>query len=75
MLTHYGDCWDNYQVDFTYPNDVFPSENYYRPDLSDPPIRLSGVSEITAPDTPGCGAAPNPERLGNACISRETLSR
>ncbi|HEX9108484.1 MAG TPA: Gfo/Idh/MocA family oxidoreductase, partial [Longimicrobiales bacterium] len=22
VLTHYGDCWDNYQVDFTYPQDV-----------------------------------------------------
>jgi myo-inositol 2-dehydrogenase / D-chiro-inositol 1-dehydrogenase len=22
ILTHPGDCWDNYQVDFTYPNDV-----------------------------------------------------
>ena len=22
ILTHSGDCWDNYQVDFTYPNDV-----------------------------------------------------
>jgi myo-inositol 2-dehydrogenase/D-chiro-inositol 1-dehydrogenase len=22
VLNHYGDCWDNYQVDFTYPNDV-----------------------------------------------------
>jgi myo-inositol 2-dehydrogenase / D-chiro-inositol 1-dehydrogenase len=22
VLTHAGDCWDNYQVDFTYPNDV-----------------------------------------------------
>ncbi len=22
VLTHFGDCWDNYQVDFTYPNDV-----------------------------------------------------
>ncbi len=22
ILTHAGDCWDNYQVDFTYPNDV-----------------------------------------------------
>ena len=22
ILTHVGDCWDNYQVDFTYPNDV-----------------------------------------------------
>jgi predicted dehydrogenase len=22
ILTHAGDCWDNYQVDFAYPNDV-----------------------------------------------------
>ena len=22
ILTHEGDCWDNYQVDYTYPNDV-----------------------------------------------------
>jgi predicted dehydrogenase len=22
ILTHAGDCWDNYQVDFTYPNNV-----------------------------------------------------
>jgi len=22
ILTHAGDCWDNYQVDYTYPNDV-----------------------------------------------------
>jgi hypothetical protein len=22
VLTHFGDCWDNYQVDFSYPNDV-----------------------------------------------------
>jgi len=22
VLTHAGDCWDNYQVDFTYPSDV-----------------------------------------------------
>lgn len=25
ILTHAGDCWDNYQVDFTYPNDVHVS--------------------------------------------------
>jgi myo-inositol 2-dehydrogenase/D-chiro-inositol 1-dehydrogenase len=22
VINHYGDCWDNYQVDFTYPGDV-----------------------------------------------------
>lgn len=25
ILTHAGDCWDNYQVEFTYPNDVHVS--------------------------------------------------
>jgi myo-inositol 2-dehydrogenase / D-chiro-inositol 1-dehydrogenase len=25
ILTHAGDCWDNYEVDFTYPNDVHMS--------------------------------------------------
>lgn len=31
VLTHAGDCWDNYQVDFTYPGDihfVFTSTQY-----------------------------------------------
>jgi myo-inositol 2-dehydrogenase/D-chiro-inositol 1-dehydrogenase len=22
ILTHFGDCWDNYQVDYTYPGEV-----------------------------------------------------
>ena len=25
VLTHWGNCWDNYQVDYTYPNDVHVS--------------------------------------------------
>jgi len=25
ILTHYGNCWDNYQVDFTYPDNVHMS--------------------------------------------------
>jgi o-succinylbenzoate synthase len=59
---------------FTYPNDIFPSETYYRPDLSDPPIELSGVSQVTASDTPGCGAAPDPRRLQDLCIAKEFIS-
>jgi o-succinylbenzoate synthase len=60
---------------FTYPNDISPSEKYYKSDLSDPPIILSGISEITAPDTPGCGAEPNPRRLREACIAQEIIAR
>jgi predicted dehydrogenase len=25
ILTHFGDCWDNYQVDFTYPQNIHVS--------------------------------------------------
>jgi len=46
-----------------YPSDVFPSDRFYAPDLSDPPIMLSGPSRITALPAPGCGAAPDPARL------------
>jgi O-succinylbenzoate synthase len=59
---------------FTYPNDIFPSATYYRLDLSDPPIELSGVSQVTAPETSGCGAAPDPRRLQELCIAREIIS-
>jgi o-succinylbenzoate synthase len=58
---------------FTYPNDVFPSETYYRTDLCDPPLVLSGISEMTAPDTPGSGAAPNPDRLRDQAIARSVV--
>jgi O-succinylbenzoate synthase len=62
-------------TNFTYPNDIFPSSTYYKTDLSDPPIELSGVSRVTAPDTPGCGAEPNATRLQDMCIAREVISR
>jgi O-succinylbenzoate synthase len=58
---------------FMYPNDVFPSTTYYEHDVGDPPIALSGVSEMTAPDTPGGGAEPDPERLRDRCIAHEFL--
>jgi len=48
---------------FVYPNDIFPSDRFYKHDLSDPPVVLSGPSQLTLPDTAGCGAEPNPDRL------------
>ena len=47
VLTHYGDCWDNYQVDFTYPNDVhfsFSSTQFGRDGLFDAGLKLFGSS-------------------------------
>jgi len=48
---------------FIYPADIFPSERFYKPDLSEPPMALSAPSRMTASNTPGCGAEPDPMRL------------
>lgn len=47
VLTHYGDCWDNYQVDFTYPNDVhfsFTSTQFGTDGVFDAGLKLFGSS-------------------------------
>jgi myo-inositol 2-dehydrogenase/D-chiro-inositol 1-dehydrogenase len=47
ILTHYGDCWDNYQVDFTYPNDVhfsFASTQFGADGTFDAGLKLFGAS-------------------------------
>ena len=54
---------------FTYPADIFPSRGYYRQDLAEPEIVLSGPSEVRALEQPGIGTAPVPERL--ARLQRE----
>ena len=45
VLTHYGDCWDNYEVVFTYPGDVrfsFSSTQFGTDGLFDAGLRLFG---------------------------------
>lgn len=45
ILTHYGNCWDNYQVDFTYPGDVhlsFASSQFGTDGMFDAGLRLFG---------------------------------
>jgi predicted dehydrogenase len=45
ILTHFGDCWDNYQVDFTYPGDVhfsFSSTQFGSDNVFDAGLRLFG---------------------------------
>lgn len=55
VLTHYGDCWDNYQVDFTYPNDVhfsFSSTQFGTDGVFDAGLKLFGASgSATCPYT------------------------
>jgi O-succinylbenzoate synthase len=54
---------------FTYPADIVPSQSYYRQDLGEPEITLSGVSQVRALERPGIGTVPEPERL--ALLQRE----
>jgi myo-inositol 2-dehydrogenase / D-chiro-inositol 1-dehydrogenase len=45
ILTHAGDCWDNYQVDFTYPGGVhlsFASKQFSSDSLFEAGLRLFG---------------------------------
>ncbi len=47
ILTHFGDCWDNYQVDFTYPNDVhfsFASTQFGSDGKFDAGLKLFGAN-------------------------------
>lgn len=58
---------------FTYPADIFPSDRFYRPDLSEPPVVLEGSSRVVARDAPGCGAEPDPERLARQSLQSASL--
>ena len=47
VLTHYGNIWDNYQVDYTYPNDVhfsFTSTQFGTDGVFDAGLKLFGSS-------------------------------
>jgi myo-inositol 2-dehydrogenase / D-chiro-inositol 1-dehydrogenase len=46
VLTHFGDCWDNYQVDFTYPEGVhfvFASTQFSTDGKFDAGLKLFGA--------------------------------
>jgi predicted dehydrogenase len=47
ILTHFGDCWDNYEVDFTYPGNVhlsFSSTQFGSDGMFDAGLRLFGAN-------------------------------
>ena len=52
ILTHAGDCWDNYQVDFTYPNEVhfaFASTQFGNPGFNAGLSLYGGDGSATVP--------------------------
>lgn len=46
-----------------YPNDIFPSARFYETDLAVPELVLDGASVVNAPEVPGHGFVPDPDRL------------
>ncbi len=58
---------------FTYPADIFPSRRFYRHDLAEPEVLLSGVSKVRALDEPGIGTAPNPGRLADQTVEHAVV--
>lgn len=53
---------------FRYPADIFPSSRFYKDDLSRPQLQLSAPSTISLPNSPGCGAAPDPNNLNTQTL-------
>ena len=52
-----------------YAADIFPEGRLYRHDLSEPAVRLSGPGQVEAPERPGHGFRPNPQRLLDCLVS------
>jgi O-succinylbenzoate synthase len=58
---------------FTYPADIFPSSRFYREDVGEPAIMLSGTSQVLASELPGCGVEPNLDRLERMTVNHAIL--
>jgi O-succinylbenzoate synthase len=59
---------------FVYPNDIFPSDRFYREEISDQKLALSGPGLMKVSDVPGIPYEPVPERLAERTISKALIS-
>lgn len=58
---------------FLYPHDLSASRRYYREDIIEPFIELSGPGKIDLPEGPGIGVNPVEERIRRASIRSEVF--
>lgn len=59
----------------TYPADIFPSSRFYRQDLGEPALELSGPAQVRPDDNPGIGVVPNAERLARLTLDHAVILR
>jgi O-succinylbenzoate synthase len=59
---------------FTYAADIFPSTWFYRQDLGEPEVRLSGPSRVRAFESAGIGTLPHPERLARSTLQHVVVA-
>jgi O-succinylbenzoate synthase len=58
---------------FTYPADIFASSRFYRQDLAEPEIVLSGRAQVSAQERPGIGTEPNSSRLAQLTLDHTVV--
>ena len=58
---------------FVYPSDIFPSSTYYRRDVGQPEIALSGRGEMAASDVPGIRPEPDLAMLQQQTVASTTF--
>jgi len=58
---------------FKLPHDLSASRRYYKEDLIDPFIELSGSGTIRVPEGPGIGVHPVEERIRRATLKSEVF--
>ena len=58
-----------------YPSDIFPTNRFYKKDVSIPEMVLTGPSEIKLPDKAGIGVEPDPLQLDRMKVNYSYISR
>jgi o-succinylbenzoate synthase len=57
----------------TYPSDIFPTSNFYRQELSQEEVVLTGPGQMNASEKPGNPFVPVPERLKERTLQRAVV--
>lgn len=63
---------------FTYPADIFPTARFYKQDVCQPEVILTGGQDgpqVICPDAAGIGAAPHPQRLKAQTIEEAVVGK